>query len=499
MKFTGLAYSALLATPAAALCPFGFGNNHADQVVPAGHPTFTDGIKLGHNGIGIDNLPTVYQKFVDALPSAPVIPPALVSKEYEAALKTLDIAAVQQDIVSLLTDSQDWWPADYGNYGPFFIRLAWHCSGSFRETDGRGGCSGGRQRFEPERSWEDNANLDKARRLLWPVKEKYGLGLSWGDLFVMAGTTAIQSMGGPTLGACVGRVDDVNGARSNDLGPTRIQERWAPCAQEGNCTAPLGTTTVGLIYVNPIGPMGVPNPEGSAVEVRDTFARMGMDDRETVALIGGGHSFGKAHGACKAGPGLAPIETEDLGLNPDTEAWQGGCGSGKNRGVGVNTVTSGIEGPWTSNPTTWDNGYFKNLLKYQWEVHTGPGGKYQWRVANKKERTRAKSKAPGGYGGVQDIMMMTSDIALIRDPAYLSIVQEFAQDQSKLDEAFGAAWHKLTTRAFGAQAAPRCLSPPASPSALTLRGRDEKTQKQRKPTETQCAANSNSPSPSLPL
>ena len=493
MKFTTFATSILLAAPAAALCPFGFDkpSRHASE------PTFQAGLDLGYDHVGTDNRPVQIQGFVDGLPSAPVIPPSEASAEYEAAMKQLDIVAVQDDLKTLMTTSQDWWPADYGNYGPFFIRLAWHCSGSYRDTDGRGGCSGGRQRFEPERSWEDNANLDKARRLLWPVKEKYGLGLSWGDLFVMAGTTAIQSMGGPTEGVCVGRVDDLNGARSNDLGPTRIQEKFAPCEVEGNCTAPLGSTAVGLIYVNPTGPMGVPNPEGSAPEVRDTFARMAMTDRETVALIGGGHSFGKAHGACTKGPGLAPLETEALGLDADTEAWQGGCGSGSEKGIGVNTVTSGIEGAWTSNPTSWDNDYFKNLLKWEWEVHTGPGGAPQWRIANEKARNSWSAKAPSADGTApQDIMMMTSDIALISDPAYMKIVQEFAQDQSALDEAFAAAWHKLTTRAFGSQTAPRCVGPATSSAqvyAHSLRGGETKAT----PTETQCAASSDSVSTPL--
>jgi catalase (peroxidase I) len=409
---------ALAVSPAASLCPFGFGS---DTKLPAGHPTI----------------------------SPPLIPPTEPSPEYTAAMHELDIGAVQEDLKKLMTDSQDWWPADYGNYGPFFIRLAWHCSGSYRETDGRGGCSGGRQRFDPERSWEDNTNLDKARRLLWPIKEKYGLGLSWGDLFVMAGTTAIESMGGPTLGVCVGRVDDEDGSRSEGLMPSDAH----PCTKDGDCEKPMGATTVGLIYVNPEGPMGNPIPDQSALQIRDTFARMGMNDEETVALIGGGHTFGKTHGACDKGAGLSPAETEAAGGNGDTEAWQGNCGTGK----GKDTFTSGQEGAWTTNPTKWDNSYFRNLLQWKWDVHKGPGGHYQWKVDS-----AYPPQAPDAHveGANQDIMMFTSDMALLEDPAdkYQALVKEFASNPAKLDEVFAKAWHKLTTRAFGAQKAPRCVT-----------------------------------------
>lgn len=409
-----------IATPAASLCPFGFGSGGGTKL-PSGHPPI----------------------------SPPLIPPTQPSPEYTAAMHSLDIEAVQEDLKMLMTDSQEWWPADYGNYGPFFIRLAWHCSGSFRATDGRGGCSGGRIRFEPEASWEDNANLDKARRLLAPIKAKYGLGLSWGDLFIMAGTTAIESMGGPTLGVCVGRVDDEDGRRSDGLMPSGEH----PCTKDGECEAPMGATTEGLIYVNPEGPMGKPIPSQSAVQIRDTFSRMGMGDEEAVALIGGGHAFGKTHGAHAEGHGSSNATSKG----------------------GADTVTSGFEGSWTTNPTAWDNSYFTNLLDWEWEVHMGPGGHHQWRVVHTNDNSTGSSSsnsstiigssrsasAPVAHGlGQQEIMMLTSDIALLHDPEakYQQIVADFAAHPERLDAAFAKAWHKLTTRAFGAEKSPRCLT-----------------------------------------
>eukprot|EP00434_Breviolum_minutum_P045270 symbB.v1.2.040550.t1/scaffold7326.1/size11906/1 len=304
---------------------------------------------------------------------------------------------------------QECWPADEGNYGPLFVRLAWHCSGTWRITDGRGGCAGGRQRFEPERSWADNTNLDKARALLWPIKAKYGDGLSWGDLFILAGTTAIKTMGGPISEYCAGRIDAPDGTDSLDLGPSPQQEKYAPCPINGTCTRPLGSTTVGLIYLNPEGPVTKrsdgsyqvdPDPAKSARDVRDSFGRMGMNDSQTVALIGGGHTFGKTHGACPEGPGPSP--REDIN-NP----WPGKCGTGK----GPDAFTSGMEGPWTTKPAQWDNEFFVNLFNRTWELIKGPGGHWQWQVQNAVEDEKK-------------LMRLTSDVALLHDDSYKSIAHD---------------------------------------------------------------------------
>ncbi|CAM9318548.1 unnamed protein product [Choristocarpus tenellus] len=361
----------------------------------------------------------------------------------------IDFDAVRNDIKVALTESMDFWPADDGNYGPFFIRYAWHCAGSYRTSDGRGGCDGGRIRFNPERSWDDNTNLDKANLLLRPIKLKYGDALSWGDLIILTGNTAIESMGGPKMGFCAGRIDSTDGYESLLLGPNKEQEEVAPCLPEdGACEDPLGPTTLGLIYVNPAGPFGNSDPVGSAADIRSSFARMGMNDRETVALIGGGHAFGKVHGACPLGPG--PNPTEDP-VNP----WPGLCGSGPLMGRGPNTFTSGFEGSWTTTPSVWTNKYFTNLLDFVWEKEESPAGNIQWVPVLESADPDAVSVGPITTVDPPDTIMLTSDIALIVDDSYLELVREYAKDIESLEYDFAAAWYKLTTRDMGP--VERCL------------------------------------------
>jgi catalase (peroxidase I) len=356
---------------------------------------------------------------------------------YATALKALNISALTSEMEELLTDSKACWPADeynnQGHYGPLFVRLAWHCSGSFRKTDGKGGCGGGRMRFEPERSWEDNTNLDKARALLYPLKEKYGDALTWGDLFITAGTVALRNMGTPIKQLCFGRIDDPDGTESLPLGPGKVQEAAAPCnPHNGQCNEPLGATTLGLIYVNPEGPVltaggtPTPDPKKSLADVRSTFERMGANDRRTVALIGGGHAFGKTHGACPNGAGKSPKEA--YSTDPHGFIWGGLCGNG----TGPDTYTSGFEGPWTHNPVQWDNEYFKLLRDKNWQRWVGPGGHYQWRI---EDATAVDQK----------LMMTTADLALLEDESYKAIVNEFADNHSALSEAFDDAWFMLTT------------------------------------------------------
>ena len=361
--------------------------------------------------------------------------------DYRIAFKALDLAAVKADLFALMTDSQDWWPADFGHYGPLFIRMAWHSAGTYRIFDGRGGAGTGNQRFAPLNSWPDNVNLDKARLLLWPIKQKYGRALSWADLMILAGNCALESMGLPTAGFGGGREDVWEPETDIDWGPEAEWLADARYSGERDLADPLGAVQMGLIYVNPEGPNGTPDPLASARDIRETFARMAMDDAETVALIAGGHTFGKAHGNGDAAllgpePEAAPIEAQGLG-------WI----SSNRIGRGIDAITSGLEGAWTTDPVHWDNGYFDTLFGYEWELTKSPAGAQQW-----------KPKADGGAGTVPDAhdpalrhqpMMFTSDIALLADPAYRAISKDYHQHPDKLAKAFAEAWFKLTHRDMG--------------------------------------------------
>ncbi|MFP4188649.1 MAG: catalase/peroxidase HPI, partial [Halobacteriales archaeon] len=340
-----------------------------------------------------------------------------------------------------LTTSQDWWPADYGHYGPLIIRMAWHSAGTYRTVDGRGGAAGGRQRFAPLNSWPDNANLDKARRLLLPVKRKYGRSLSWADLLVLAGNVALESMGFETFGFAGGREDAFEPDKSVYWGPENEMEASDRFTDDGELEEPLGATVMGLIYVNPEGPDGQPDPVASADNIRKSFDRMAMNDEETAALIAGGHTFGKVHGADSGDnlgpePEAAPIEDQGLG-------WENEFGEGK----GPDTITSGIEGPWTEAPTQWDMGYLDNLLDYEWEPHKGPGDAWQW----KPKDGELKETVPDAHipDEMVDPMMLTTDIALKRDPDYREIIERFQENPDEFREAFAKAWYKLIHRDMG--------------------------------------------------
>jgi len=361
--------------------------------------------------------------------------------DYAEAFKTLDLPAVKRDIAETLTTSQDWWPADFGNYGPFIIRMAWHSAGTYRISDGRGGGGTGQQRFAPLNSWPDNANLDKARRLLWPVKKKYGQTLSWADLLILAGNVALETMGFQTFGFGGGRADVWEPEEEVYWGPETTwlgDERYTGDRELEN---PLGAVQMGLIYVNPEGPNGNPDPLASARDIRETFRRMAMNDEETVALIAGGHTFGKTHGAGPADsvgvdPEAAALEQQGLG-------WKNTFGTGK----GGDTITSGLEGTWTNTPVTWDNSFFDILFGYEWELFKSPAGANQWRP-----------KDNGGAGTVPDAhdpskshapTMLTTDLALRVDPAYEQISRRFHEDQEAFADAFARAWYKLTHRDLG--------------------------------------------------
>jgi catalase-peroxidase len=361
--------------------------------------------------------------------------------DYRKEFQTLDLDAVVKDLHALMTDSQDWWPADYGHYGPLFIRMSWHAAGTYRITDGRGGAGTGAQRFAPLNSWPDNANLDKARRLLWPIKQKYGRKLSWADLLILAGNVALESMGLKTVGFGGGRADiwepegDINwGPETEWLDDKRYQG-------DRELANPLAAVQMGLIYVNPEGPNGNPDPLASARDIRETFRRMAMDDEETVALVAGGHTFGKCHGAASASyvgpePEGAPIEQQGLG-------WKNSYGTGK----GPDTITSGIEGAWTPTPTKWDNSYFDVLFGYEWQLTKSPAGAHQW-----------IPKDGAGAGTVPDAhdpnkkwspMMTTADLALRFDPIYAKISKRFHENPQEFADAFARAWYKLTHRDMG--------------------------------------------------
>jgi catalase-peroxidase len=377
--------------------------------------------------------------------------------DYAEEFEKLDLDAVKKDIEAVMTTSQDWWPADYGHYGPLFIRMAWHSAGTYRTIDGRGGAASGDQRFAPLNSWPDNASLDKARRLLWPVKRKYGRKLSWADLMVYAGNCALESMGFKTFGFAGGREDvwepDANinwGSETDWLGAERYDD-------DKRLQKPFGAVQMGLIYVNPEGPGGQPDPVAAAGHIRETFGRMAMNDEETVALIAGGHTFGKAHGAANAAEYCGP-EPEGASLEEQGFGWTNRFRTGK----GPDAITSGLEGAWTSNPIKWDNGYFENLFGHEWELTKSPAGAFQWTPKN-----------GAGQGTVPDAhdpskrhapMMFTTDLALRMDPAYAPISKRFHENPDQFAEAFAKAWYKLTHRDMGPVS--RLLGPLVPPPQL---------------------------------
>ena len=367
---------------------------------------------------------------------------------YAEAFKTLDLEAVRQDIYDVMTTSQDWWPADYGHYGPLFIRMAWHSAGTYRIDDGRGGGASGTLRFAPLNSWPDNASLDKAVRLLWPIKQKYGRKLSWADLIIFTGNCALESMGLKMLGFAGGRDDvwepeeDIYwGSETTWLG----DERYTGDRELEN---PLGAVQMGLIYVNPQGPNANPDPVAAARDIRETFRRMAMNDEETVALIAGGHTFGKTHGAADADAYVGP-EPEGAAIEEQGLGWKNTYGSGK----GVHTITSGLEGAWTATPIKWDNGFFENLFNYDWELEKGPGGAWQWKPKNES----AQGTVPDAHDPSKKHapMMLTTDLSLKADPAYEKISKRFYENPAEFAEAFAKAWYKLTHRDMGPRT--RCL------------------------------------------
>ncbi|MYE89897.1 catalase/peroxidase HPI [Candidatus Poribacteria bacterium] len=375
---------------------------------------------------------------------------------YAEEFKTIDLDALKEDIFKVMTTSQEWWPADYGHYGPLFIRMAWHSAGTYRIHDGRGGAASGTMRFAPLNSWPDNASLDKARRILWPIKQKYGRKLSWADLMIFTGNCAIESMGLKPFGFAGGREDvwepeeDIYwGSETTWLG----DERYSGDRELEN---PLGAVQMGLIYVNPQGPNGNPDPVAAARDIRETFRRMAMNDEETVALIAGGHTFGKTHGAADADQYVGP-EPEGASLEEQGLGWKNTYGSG----VGADTITSGLEGAWTTEPAKWDNNFFENLFNYEWELITGPGGAWQWTPKDEA----AQGTVPDAHDPSKRHapMMLTTDLSLRMDPIYEPISRRFYENPDEFGDAFAKAWYKLTHRDMGPRT--RCLGPwvPAEP------------------------------------
>ena len=378
---------------------------------------------------------------------------------YAEEFKKIDLAAVKKDLQALMTGSQDWWPADFGHYGPLFIRMAWHSAGTYRTGDGRGGAGAGQQRFAPLNSWPDNANLDKARRLLWPIKQKYGRKISWADLMILAGNVALESMGFATFGFAGGR-EDVWEPDEVYWGSENIWLDDKRYSGDRNLENPLAAVQMGLIYVNPEGPNGNPDPVAAARDIRETFARMAMNDEETVALIAGGHSFGKTHGAGPAShvgpePEAAGIEEQGLG-------WKSSFGTGK----GGDTITSGLEVTWTATPTKWSHNFFRTLFRYEWELTKSPAGAHQW-----------KPKGDAGAGTVPDAhdkskrhapSMLTTDLSLRFDPVYEKISRRFMENPDQFADAFARAWFKLTHRDMGPRA--RYLGPEVPAEELDLAG-----------------------------
>jgi catalase-peroxidase len=364
---------------------------------------------------------------------------------YKEAFLSLDLQAVKKDLFELMTDSQDWWPADYGHYGPFFIRMAWHSAGTYRIADGRGGAGTGSQRFAPLNSWPDNVNLDKARLLLWPVKQKYGNKISWADLMVLAGNCALESMGCETYGFGGGRADIWESEEDINWGREKIWLDDQRYTGERDLDNPLAAVQMGLIYVNPEGPNGNPDPLASAKDIRETFARMAMNDEETVALIAGGHTFGKTHGAADPSKYVGS-EPAGAGIEEQSTGWKNSFGTGH----GGDTISSGLEGAWTNTPTQWSNNYFENLFQYEWELTKSPAGAHQWKPKN----NAGENTVPDAHDASKKHapMMLTSDLALRLDPIYAPISKHFYENPQEFQKAFAKAWFKLTHRDMGPKA-----------------------------------------------